>query len=240
MTTITWTAIFRNLVVPSPRFAAWDFKLANSRVGTGAASWVRVGFTKGSWVTNWGIVAGFASSALGFSRAGATAAARPIGLAAIGSGFLLLSGCADGRLGSPGSAGRESKSARSAGSGAGVGSASGSSRGKGAEGGTGDACATMLGTDGAGRGRVGAGGVNGVAEICGARTLAGCEIPGAGCPGREGGTLPSFFRNSPRATRSVLFDCSILIGLVKTRLAPMRNALATPVCPSTTATDSEL
>ena len=35
-------------------------------------------------------------------------------------------------------------------------------------------------------------------------------------------------RNNPRATRSVPLDCSRLMGLVKTRLAPMRNALATP------------
>src|SRR5579863_5103577 len=35
-------------------------------------------------------------------------------------------------------------------------------------------------------------------------------------------------RSNPRATRNVPLDCSILMGLVRTRLAPMRNALATP------------
>jgi hypothetical protein len=43
-------------------------------------------------------------------------------------------------------------------------------------------------------------------------------------PGFAGSPL----RNSPRATRNVPFDCSMLMGLVRTRLAPMRNALATP------------
>src|SRR5579871_1548117 len=51
---------------------------------------------------------------------------------------------------------------------------------------------------------------------------------------------PSVLRNKPRATRSVPFDCSTLIGLVRTRFAPMRNALATPLWPSTTATDSDV
>ena len=44
------------------------------------------------------------------------------------------------------------------------------------------------------------------------------------------------FAQRPRATRSVPFACSTLIGLVRTRFAPMRNAFATPACPSTTAT----
>ena len=46
-------------------------------------------------------------------------------------------------------------------------------------------------------------------------------------------------RNNPRATRSVPLACSTLIGLVNTRLAPIRKALATPACPSTTATASD-
>src|ERR1700756_1306014 len=46
-------------------------------------------------------------------------------------------------------------------------------------------------------------------------------------------------RSRPRAPRSVPLACSTLMGLVSTRLAPMRNALATPACPSTTATASE-
>ena len=48
----------------------------------------------------------------------------------------------------------------------------------------------------------------------------------------------SFFFNRPRATRRVPLACSIFTGLVKTRFAPSRNALATPACPSTTATAS--
>jgi len=48
------------------------------------------------------------------------------------------------------------------------------------------------------------------------------------------------FRNNPLATRSVPLDCSMLIGLVSTRFAPMRNALATPIWLSTTATHNEL
>lgn len=39
---------------------------------------------------------------------------------------------------------------------------------------------------------------------------------------------PSFLRSNPRATRRVPFACSTLMGLVKTRFAPMRNAFATP------------
>ena len=55
-----------------------------------------------------------------------------------------------------------------------------------------------------------------------------------------GADLASFLRNKPRATRKVPLDCSMLIGLVRTRFAPIRKALATPACPSTTATESEL
>src|SRR5271170_6409767 len=46
----------------------------------------------------------------------------------------------------------------------------------------------------------------------------------------------SFLRSRPRATRSVPFACSTLMGLVRTRFAPIRKAFATPACPSTTAT----
>ena len=49
---------------------------------------------------------------------------------------------------------------------------------------------------------------------------------------------PSFLRSSPRATRNVPFACSTLMGLVRTRFAPIRKAFATPACPSTTATAS--
>jgi len=51
-----------------------------------------------------------------------------------------------------------------------------------------------------------------------------------------GALLDSFLRSSPRATRSVPLACSTLIGLVRTRFAPMRKAFATPAWPSTTAT----
>ena len=53
------------------------------------------------------------------------------------------------------------------------------------------------------------------------------------------GFAASVFRSRPRATRNVPLDCSTLMGLVRTRLAPIRNALATPACPSTTATASD-
>src|SRR5882762_1365063 len=46
-------------------------------------------------------------------------------------------------------------------------------------------------------------------------------------------------RNKPRATRSVPFACSTLMGLVRTRFAPIRKAFATPACPSTTATAND-
>jgi hypothetical protein len=52
------------------------------------------------------------------------------------------------------------------------------------------------------------------------------------------GFAESFLRRSPRATRSVPLACSTLMGLVRTRFAPIRKAFATPACPSTTATAS--
>ena len=83
-----------------------------------------------------------------------------------------------------------------------------------------------------------AGGVNSTREIAascgGADTVAdGLEVEVAGA-----GFVPSLLRNSPRATRNVPFACSTLMGLVRTRFAPMRKAFATPACPSTTATAS--
>jgi hypothetical protein len=50
---------------------------------------------------------------------------------------------------------------------------------------------------------------------------------------------PAFLRKSPRATRNVPRACSIAIGFVSTRFAPIRKAAATPACPSTNATISE-
>ncbi len=80
-------------------------------------------------------------------------------------------------------------------------------------------------------------------EACGAGfagTGFGAEGIGAALPAAPAfaGFVPSFLRNKPRATRNVPFACSTLIGLVSTRFAPMRKALATPACPSTTATAS--
>jgi len=53
---------------------------------------------------------------------------------------------------------------------------------------------------------------------------AGAAGAGAGAPGFAG----SLLRNNPRATRNVPLVCSMFMGLVRTRFAPMRNALATP------------
>ena len=65
---------------------------------------------------------------------------------------------------------------------------------------------------------------------------AGADAVGAAVAGFAGSPL----RSNPRATRSVPLACSTLIGLVSTRFAPMRNAFATPACPSTTATASDV
>ena len=67
---------------------------------------------------------------------------------------------------------------------------------------------------------------------------AGPEVAGFGVVAVvvAAGLAPSFLRNNPRATRNVPFACSTLIGLVRTRFAPIRKAFATPACPSTTAT----
>jgi hypothetical protein len=75
----------------------------------------------------------------------------------------------------------------------------------------------------------------------GPETKVGFGDDGAGLVGLEvevdaAGFAPSFLRNKPRATRKVPFACSTLIGLVRTRFAPIRKAFATPACPSTTAT----
>jgi len=66
---------------------------------------------------------------------------------------------------------------------------------------------------------------------------AGADVSGVAAGGGPAGALPSVpFRSNPRATRKVPLDCSMLMGLVNTRLAPMRKALATPAWPYTTAT----
>ena len=66
----------------------------------------------------------------------------------------------------------------------------------------------------------------------------GWDTPAAiGAKDVLGAAFPvSAFLSSPRATRSVPLDCSTLTGFVNTRLAPILKALATPACPSTTAT----
>lgn len=70
-------------------------------------------------------------------------------------------------------------------------------------------------------------------DICGGACTDGAASAAAGF-------AASALRSSPRATRNVPFDCSTLIGLVRTRFAPRRKAFATPACPSTTATDNAL
>src|SRR5713226_5102224 len=86
-----------------------------------------------------------------------------------------------------------------------------------------------------------------LADGAGVNWRAESTFESAGCAGccADVETVPadlaaSAFRSKPRATRSVPLHCSTLIGLVRTRLAPRRNALATPAWPSTAATVSEL
>src|SRR6266849_2373123 len=75
---------------------------------------------------------------------------------------------------------------------------------------------------------------------CSSSKAEDAEAVAAGIEAAPAGLAAAAFLSKPRATRSVPLDCSTLIGLVRTRLAPIRNALATPVWPSTTATVSEL
>ena len=84
------------------------------------------------------------------------------------------------------------------------------------------------------------GGCTGIVAVDDDCTVLDSASRAAGSDAAGIGLVASAFRSNPRATRSVPFDCSMLIGLVRTRLAPMRNALATPSCPSTTATEREL
>lgn len=55
-----------------------------------------------------------------------------------------------------------------------------------------------------------------------ALSVLGPDVPTTGL------TVSPPLRSKPRATRRVLFACSTLMGLVKTKLAPIRNAFATP------------
>src|SRR5271155_3127865 len=67
--------------------------------------------------------------------------------------------------------------------------------------------------------------------------VTGDGVAGDDAAGDDAAGFPaSPLRNNPRATRSVPFACSTLMGLVRTRFAPIRKAFATPACPSTTAT----
>ena len=77
-----------------------------------------------------------------------------------------------------------------------------------------------------------------VAGLAGAALaiFGGTGVVAMGGAAAADGLVASPLRKSPRATRRVPFACSTLMGFVSTRLAPMRNALATPGCPSTTAT----
>src|SRR5579864_1057503 len=70
-------------------------------------------------------------------------------------------------------------------------------------------------------------GIAGTATSDGAN---GADLPVPGVPAEvaEPGFPGSPLRSNPRATRNVPLACSILMGLVRTRLAPMRNAFATP------------
>src|ERR1035437_32782 len=71
----------------------------------------------------------------------------------------------------------------------------------------------------------GAAGASGLADAADlAATGIAADAPVAAAPGLAG----SLLRRSPRATRSVPLACSMLMGLVRTRWAPMRNALAPP------------
>src|SRR6266496_1823920 len=169
------------------------------------------------------------SSSTGFSSAGATAApACDAVLAAIGSALLFNVGaqaCSTWVAFAPVRFSMDSSKATSAGSGAGVGSCSTSRLENGALVATVAGCASREA------------GIAGAAKI-GVVEIGGCAV----MTGLAGGAdaFASFLRSSPRATRRVPFDCSMLMGLVNTRFAPIRNAFATPACPSTTATESEL
>src|SRR5215468_4659661 len=159
------------------------------------------------------------AGAAGFSATGAAgglAAAGAVGHAGVDAGF--AAGAGDGfgaavAAGATGFGGRDAgRAPGTAGLGAGLGVA---------------AAGVATGADGVGTGAVGAGAAAaGIAKLPVAVALP--AFPG------------SLLRSSPRATRKVPFACSMLMGLVRTRFAPIRNALATPACPSTTATASEV
>src|SRR6266567_183986 len=236
------TATVLTNLLPTPEPEPCISKAANVGTGTedtGKCSVAPLSLMIGSWVTIGEAPASFSS--VGLARAGAAAATWPPVLAAIG--------CASPRdLGAHNASatgadlpsvelGMDSSSAASLGSGTGMVSWSSSS----AANGTAGACAS--GTAGLILAGLTA------EKVAGSLTsgFAGITADREGTP-RDFATVAaaavtsfaSFFRSSPRPTRNVLFDCSILIGLVSTRFAPMRNALATPACPSTTATESEL
>src|SRR5580700_2894518 len=127
--------------------------------------------------------------------------------------------------------GMDSSTAASAGSGSGTGSASTSKT---------EALTAGIG-DGGGCGGKNADAGFGVGICVATGFFAAMPVTldcGEGAAGALAGFAASVFRSRPRATRSVPLDCSTLMGLVRTRLAPMRNAAATPVWPSTTATAS--
>ena len=88
-----------------------------------------------------------------------------------------------------------------------------------------DAGTTVAASFAGRRGLVGAGCAGAVAAAGGVAAASAASVTVVACaPGFPGSPL----RKSPRATRKVPLDCSTLIGLVRTRLAPMRNAFATP------------
>src|SRR6266496_1742109 len=180
-----------------------------------------------SWLASGAAVLSSTAGLIGAMTAAAAAPPELVtGLAAIGSAELFRSSvpalAADDGL-PPGSC-NDSSTAASAGSGAAVGSFSTCNAEKG----------LTVDDDALADGLIKRG-VGTAAEVSLMDDGSAVEIPGDIIGLAD---FASFFRNSPLATRRVPFACSTLIGLVSTRLAPMRKAAATPACPSTTATIS--
>lgn len=90
--------------------------------------------------------------------------------------------------------------------------------------GAGFAATAAVGLGAAGFAGAGAGEVEGGVDAAGGATGIAKLPVAVALPGFVG----SLLRSNPRATRNVPFACSMFMGLVRTRFAPMRNALATP------------
>ncbi len=74
---------------------------------------------------------------------------------------------------------------------------------------------------------LGAAGFGGAGAALAAGTPVGA-VGTAKLPVAVPGFVGSLLRNRPSATRNVPFACSMFMGLVRTRFAPIRKALATP------------